>query len=78
MSDAAPANLAGKLDEQCKRLSSTEAYFLGAAGWLQEQARMERMTVADKNDFMDEIQGINVVFFRSGSTAFIVKRMDGL
>jgi len=62
VSDAATAYLAGKLEEQCSRLSSTEAYFFGAAGWLQEQARMERMAVADNNDFMDGILGLNVVF----------------
>jgi hypothetical protein len=50
------AYLAGKLDAQCSKLSSTEAYFFGAAGWLQEQARIDRMAVADSNDFMLGIQ----------------------
>jgi len=56
VSDAATAYLAGKLDAQCSKLSSTEAYFFGAAGWLQEQAKIVRMAVADSNDFMFGIQ----------------------
>jgi hypothetical protein len=73
VSDAATAYLAGKLDAQCKRLSSTDAYFFGAAGWLQEQARMERMAVAENNDFMYKIQGINVVFLAAAAQHLSLK-----
>jgi hypothetical protein len=73
VSDAPTAYLAGKLDAQCSRLSSTEAYFFGAAGWLQEQARIERRAVAYNNDFMDGIQDLNVVFLSSGAQYLSLK-----
>ena len=73
MSDAATAYLAGKFEEQCSRLSSTEAYFFGAAGWLQEQARIEKMTVVNSNDLMDSIQVLNVVFLATAAQHLSLK-----
>jgi hypothetical protein len=73
VSDAPTAYLAGKLDAQCSRLSSTEAYFFGAAGWLQEQARIERMAVVNNNDFMDGIQDLNVVFLAAAAQHLSLK-----
>jgi hypothetical protein len=73
VSDAATAYLAGKLDAQCSRLSSTEAYFGGAAGCLQEQARIERMAVVYNNDFMDGIQDLNVVFLAAAAQHLSLK-----